>query len=137
MKKIGLAGEQNRGQKTDVKNSGRKIDSKNWISRWKNSMPENWCEKLKISMNILWKFFNFFKIVENFSEVLTVFPKLFVTTGITWQSKADWHISGHNWTQWLEFQQCEYDMQSESPSSIVSKYSRDSRTRDFSFTMWV
>ncbi len=38
--KIDLVGEEIRGQKIDVKNSGLKINNKNWTSR-KNSSPEN------------------------------------------------------------------------------------------------
>ncbi len=47
--KLGLVGEKIRDQKIDVKNSGQKIDGKNWTSR-KNSRLENQREKLKISL---------------------------------------------------------------------------------------
>ncbi len=121
MKIIGLISEKIWGQKTDVKNSGWKINGKNWTSRWKNSRLAKWREKLKISLKFYAKFLKFLQNCPNFSDISMVFPKSFATVLITWHNEAHWHISGHDYTRWLEFWQCEYDTQSESPSCIVSK----------------
>ncbi len=74
-------------------NSGRKIECKNWISRWKNYRPGNWCEKLKISGKIL----KFLQSCPKLVESLKYFSEI-VTTGITWHNEAHWHISSYNWT---------------------------------------
>ncbi len=79
----------------------RKINDKNWTSRWKHFRLENWREKLKISLKFSVKILQFLQNCPTFSEVITVFPKLFVTSGVTWINETHWHVSGHNWTRQL------------------------------------
>ncbi len=126
MEKIGLFCEKILNQKIGLKNSSWKRHDKNWTSWWKNFRPENWHEKLKI----FWKFSanipQFLQIVQNFSDILTVFPNhLLLLESL--EIMMHWHISGHSCTRWLEFWQCEYDTQSDSPSCIVFNYLCDLR----------
>ncbi len=62
---------------------GVKIPDRKWVkckqSVKKNSKPENWHEKLKISLKFFTKILQF---LLNFSQVI-VFPKSFVTIGLT------------------------------------------------------
>ncbi len=137
MKKIGLVGEKIRGQKINVKSSGWKINGKNWTRQWKNSNLENWHEKNE----------NFFKIFRKYSSIFSKLSKIFQKSWLfspNYSSLSEsFDIMKHTDTFLLTNELDNLSLgsvsmtQPEFPSCIVSKYPRDSRIPDFSFTEWV